>query len=155
MCVNPNQMLHSNVAQHEINVSVLCGAPLYPIRFHQFVNHLKQDQIISELKAKEVEMLRQMQQSPKQFDSSKLKINIECPEPRNIASGMSFKIQNPQPIAPQRTNTEPAGNTQEKFYKHSIQNIEVLSSLKLIFDFHQFFGINSLKTVIWNHLKEC
>ena len=83
--------------------------------------------MINELKTKEAEMLRQMQQSPKQFDSSKLKINIECPEPRNIASGMSFKIQNPQPITPQRTKSlpEPAQTTQEKFHKHSSQNIEV------------------------------
>ena len=27
MCVDQNQMLHSNVAQHKINVSVYCGAP--------------------------------------------------------------------------------------------------------------------------------
>ena len=57
-----------------------------------------------------------MQQSPKQFDPSKLKINVECPEPRDIASGMSFNIQNQQPVTPQPTNRIPQpAQTQGKF----------------------------------------
>ena len=78
------------------------------------------------MKAEEAEIIRQMQQSPKQFDPSKLKINVECPEPRNIGSGMSFNIQNQQPLTPQPTNTisQPA-QTQEKFENTKIQKREV------------------------------
>ena len=61
-------------------------------------------------------MLRQMQQSPKQFDPRKLKIIIECPEPRNIAGRMGFHMQNQQPIVPQRTNKiHHAAQIQERF----------------------------------------
>ena len=62
-------------------------------------------------------MLHQMQQSPKQFDPSKLKVNIECPEPGTIANGMDYNIQNLQQITAPRTNRlpEPAQTTQEKF----------------------------------------
>ena len=58
-----------------------------------------------------------MQQSPKDFDPSKLKIKIECPEPRDIAAGIKFNIQNQQPIIKQRTNmpSEFVQTTQEKF----------------------------------------
>ena len=58
-----------------------------------------------------------MQQSPKDFDPSKLKIKIECPEPRDIAAGINFNIQNQQPIIKQRTNmpSEFVQTTQEKF----------------------------------------
>ena len=88
---------------------------------------LKQDQIRSEMKAKAAEILGQTQQSPKQFNPSKLKIDKECQEERNIAGGMSNNIQNPQPITPQRTNRLPeaAQSTQEKFHRHSISNIEM------------------------------
>ena len=73
-------------------------------------------------------MLRQMQESPKQFDPRKLKINIEYPEPRNIASGMGFKIQNQQSIIPQRAHSIPqAVQTQEKFKNILIQTSGVLS----------------------------
>ena len=90
---------------------------LYPIRFHQFLNRLKQDQIISELTVKEAEMLRQMQQYPKQFDPSKLEINIECPEPGTKTNGMGYNINNLQQITASRTNMlpEPAQTSQEKF----------------------------------------
>ena len=54
----------------------------------------KQHEIISELKTKEAEIIRQMQRTPKQFDQSKLKISIECPEPSGIAAGMNFTIDN-------------------------------------------------------------
>ena len=54
------------------------------------------------MKAKEAEIIRQMQQYPKQFHPTKLKINVECPEPRDIASGMSFNIQNQQSVTPSR-----------------------------------------------------
>ena len=43
-----------------------------------------------------------MQQSPKQFDPSKLNINIECPEPRNIAGVMNYSVQNQQSVSPSR-----------------------------------------------------
>ena len=58
-----------------------------------------------------------MQQSPKDFDPSKLKIKIECPEPRDIAAGINFSIQNQQPIIKQRTNmpSQLVQTTQEKF----------------------------------------
>ena len=57
-----------------------------------------------------------MQQSPKQFDPSKLKIDVECPEPMEIANGMSYHIQNQQPVAPQATNRIPQpAQTQGKF----------------------------------------
>ena len=62
-------------------------------------------------------MLRQMQQSPQQYDPSQLKINIECPEPGTIANGMGYNIKNLQQITAPRTNRlpEPAQTTQEKF----------------------------------------
>ena len=75
-------------------------------------------------------MLRQMQQSPEEFDSSKLKINIEFPKPRNITVGMSFNFKNQQQLLDELleevatiTGTlknkvaEPAPTTQEKFQK--------------------------------------
>ena len=103
-------------------------------RFHQFVSRHKQDEIITELKAKEAEMLRQMQKSPKQFDPSKFKIDIECSEPGKIASGMRFNIKNSlsvcqsgshsitQPVIseqniPTNSISRPDQNTQEKFQK--------------------------------------
>ena len=84
---------------------------------NQFVNRHKQDQIISELKVKEAEIIHQMQQFPKRFDPSKLKINIECPEPRDIAGGMNYKIQNQQPITPQHSDRtpQPVQTPPEKF----------------------------------------
>ena len=69
---------------------------------NQFVNRHKQDQIISELKVKEAEIIRQMQQSPKQFDPSKLIINIECQEPSNFAGGLNFNVQNQQSVSSSR-----------------------------------------------------
>ena len=78
-----------------------------------FVNRLKKGPIISELKAREAEMLRQMQMSPQEFDPSKLKISTECPEPTTTR----IFIQNLQPITASRTNRVPEAiqTTQEKF----------------------------------------
>ena len=78
------------------------------------------------MKAEEAKIIRQMQQSPKQFDPSKLKIDVECPEPMEIANGMSYHIQNQQPVAPQATNRIPQpAQTQEKFENTKIQKREV------------------------------
>ena len=81
------------------------------------MNLRKQHEIISELKTKEAEIIRQMQRTPKQFDQSKLKINIECPEPSVIAAGMSFTIDNQQPVFSASANriAQPAETTQERF----------------------------------------
>ena len=90
------------------------------------------------MKAKEAEIIRQMQQSPKQFDPSKLKIDVECPEPRDIASGMSYKIQNKQPVAPKATNRIPKpARTQEKFENTWIQKNEVKRSPNMNIAFQQ------------------
>ena len=58
-----------------------------------------------------------MQQSPKDFDPSKLKIKIERPEPRDIAACINFNIQSQQPVIEQRTNmpSKLVQTTQEKF----------------------------------------
>ena len=81
------------------------------------VNLGKQHEIISELKVKEAEIIRQMQRTPKQFDQSKLKINIECPEPSGIAAGMNFNIENKQPVISANAIqiSQPAETTQERF----------------------------------------
>ena len=39
-----------------------------------------------------------MQQNPKDFDPKKLKIQIECPQPENIAAGIGFHIKNEQSV---------------------------------------------------------
>ena len=56
-----------------------------------------------------------MQRTPNQFDQNQLKINIECPEP--VAAGMSFIIENRQPVisaSPKKTSQPPEA-TQERF----------------------------------------
>ena len=70
-------------------------------------------------------MLREIQQFPKQFDSSELKINIKCPKPSYIVSGMNYDVKNKQSVIPQRSNRLPkqAQTTQEKFQNTRVQNI--------------------------------
>ena len=81
------------------------------------VNLYKQHQIITELKAKEAEIIRQMKRTPKEFDQSQLKVDIECPQPSDIATGMSFTIDNQQPDISASANkvSQPAQNIQERF----------------------------------------
>ena len=40
--------------------------------------------------------------TPKQFDPSKLIINIECQEPSYIAGGLNYNVQNQQSVSPSR-----------------------------------------------------
>ena len=54
--------------------------------------------------AKEGEKIHQMQQSPEKFDSKQLKINIECPEPSDIASRMTFDVGSQQSDFPSSSN---------------------------------------------------
>ena len=58
-----------------------------------------------------------MQRTPKQFDQSKLKIAVECPEPSGIAAGMNFNIDNQQPVISANAIqiSQPAETTQERF----------------------------------------
>ena len=81
------------------------------------MNLCKQHEIISELKTKEAEIIRQMQRTPKQFDQSKLKISVECPEPSGIAAGINFNIDNQQPVISANAIqiSQPAETTQERF----------------------------------------
>ena len=57
MCPNLNQMLHSNVAQHEINVSVQCGAPLYCMTI--FISDEYQRELHSDYKTKPQQKISQ------------------------------------------------------------------------------------------------
>ena len=45
-----------------------------------------------------------MQQSPEKFHSKQLKINIECPEPIDIASRMTFDVERQQSDFPSSSN---------------------------------------------------
>ena len=81
------------------------------------VNLHKQHEIITELKKKEAEIIRQMQRTPKQFDQSKLKVDIKCPEPSDIAAGLNLIIDNQQPgiSASAKETFQPSQTTQERF----------------------------------------
>ena len=81
------------------------------------MNRHKQAQIIRRLKAKEAEIVCKVEQSPQEFDPSKMNVNIEFPKPTDIVVRMSFNMENKKPDIPLHTNrvSKLRQITQEKF----------------------------------------
>jgi len=71
---------------------------------------------IAELKQKEATIIRKMQQKPQEFDPTKLEIQIDCPEPKNIAAGLTYNIKNEQSIIqrPAQIISMPAASVQKE-----------------------------------------
>ena len=53
---------------------------------------------MTELKEKEAFLICQLEQNPKHQDPNYLEIKIKSPEPGDIAAGMSYHVENKQPV---------------------------------------------------------
>ena len=84
-------------------------------------NFTKQNEVIAELKQKEATIIRKMQQKPQEFDPTKLEIQIDCPQPENIAAGIGFHIKNEQSIIqrPAQIISKPAPSVQKEPFQIS------------------------------------
>ena len=96
---------------------------LYPLG-----NFTKQNEVIAELKQKEATIIRKMQQNPKDFDPKKLKIQIECPQPENIAAGIGFHIKNEQSVIqpPVQNISQPIQSIKKEPFQISCLHIIIL-----------------------------
>ena len=74
-----------------------------------------------------------MQQKPKEFDPARLEIQIECPEPENIAAGMAYNIKNEQSIIqrPAQIISKPAPSVQkepfQKYRRSYFYSLQIIS----------------------------
>ena len=101
---------------------------LYPLG-----NFTKQNEVIAELKQKEATIIRKMQQKPQEFDPTKLEIQIDCPEPKNIAAEMTYNIKNEQSIIqrPAQIISKPAPSVQkepfQKYRRSYFYSLQIIS----------------------------
>ena len=96
-------------------------------------NFTKQNEVIAELKQKEATIIRKMQQKPQEFDPTKLEIQIDFPEPKNIAAEMTYNIKNEQSIIqrPAQIISKPAPSVQkepfQKYRRSYFYSLQIIS----------------------------